>query len=75
MENNIKMVANPNPEILAQAKMGKIYVVLAKVSGYLPYVTWATKGIDSADGFFWGHYFKDEESARADFVLRMKRGY
>ena len=44
-------------------------IVLAKVEGHMPFVTWY-QNVDSANDFYWGHYFQDLEEAAADFKER-----
>ena len=43
-------------------------VVLAKVDGYHPYVTWVYNKQDG--GYFWGHYFETMVEAAKDFDKR-----
>ena len=52
--------------------VGKVSVVLAKSTGNAPdkYVTWEH---NEQSGYYWGHYFNDEEKARKDFLKRCEK--
>ena len=54
-------------EILAQKIAKNGFIVLAKVKGYHPFVTWYA---DKSGNAYWGHYFSSHDEALTDFCGR-----
>lgn len=50
----------------------KTWIVIANVRGLHPWVTWIWS---ERDGYYWGHYHRDEQDAWDDFRERMAKGY
>jgi hypothetical protein len=55
--------------VIESTTIGKDTIVLAKTSGYHPFVTWR---VDAEGNAYWGHYFAHKEEAEEDFIDRVK---